>query len=202
MSDAIRPRQVMVWDPYVRISHWMVALLVLGSFLTSESEQHRLVPIHAMIGLTIAALVVLRVVWGFVGSTSARFSAFVRAPRDVVAYARTLVEGRPPLHLSHNPIGGVMVVALLATLLCCAATGAAVYLGPRFHGSLTGLLSKPVARAIKEVHEGFSGVLLTLVSLHVAGVLFSSWREGQNLVRSMIDGRKRAPAVTASKEVP
>jgi cytochrome b len=198
MADATRWAKVKVWDPFVRLSHWSFGLLVLGSFLTSEKD--RLVPVHVRIGLAVVALVVARIVWGVVGPEPARFRAFVRGPREVVAYARALAKGRPPIHVSHNPLGGAMVVALLAVLVACAATGAVVYAGPAFEGPLAGVLTKHGAKMVKEVHEGLSGLLVALVALHVAGVLFSSWRERQNLVVGMITGRKRAP--TATPDVP
>lgn len=182
--------QVKVWDLFVRLSHWGLALLVLGSFLTSDHD--RLTWIHVRLGLAVLALVAARVAWGFLGPAPARFRSFVRRPREVLEYGRALVLGRPPLHLSHNPLGGAMVVALLTVLLALVATGAVVYAGPEFQGPLTGLLTRRGAKGVKEVHEALSGVLLALVGLHVAGVLFSSWREEQDLVRGMITGRKRA----------
>lgn len=184
-------RTVKVWDLVVRTFHWGLALAVLGSFLTSDEDA--LVPVHVRLGLVVVALVVARIAWGFVGPQPARFSTFVRGPKAVLAYARALLRGRPPLHLSHNPLGGAMVVALLAVLLGLAATGALVYAGPQFEGPLTGLLSRRTGKLVKEVHEALSGGLIALVVVHVAGVLASSLAEGQNLIRGMIDGRKRAP---------
>jgi len=183
--------KVKVWDPVVRLFHWGLALAVLGSFLTSDEDA--LVPLHVKLGLAVVALVVTRVAWGFVGPGPARFSAFVRSPREVLAYARELVRGRPKLHLSHNPLGGAMVLALLGVLAGLAATGALVYAGPEFDGPLAGVLTKRGAHAVKEVHEALSAALLVLVGVHVAGVVASSVLEGQNLVLGMITGRKRAP---------
>lgn len=188
-------RQVKVWDLFVRLSHAGLALLVLGSFLTSEKD--RLTSVHASIGIAVLAVVLARVAWGFLGSAPARFSAFVRGPREVLAYALELARGRPRRHLSHNPLGGAMVVALLAVLVALVATGALVYAGPEFSGPLTGLVGKRAVHAVKEVHEALSGLLLGMIGLHVAGVLFSSWREGQNLVAGMITGRKRPPEEVA-----
>lgn len=188
--------KVKVWDVFVRFSHWGLGLLVLGAFLTSEVD--RLTALHVRIGLAVLALVTARIAWGFVGSGPARFRAFVRGPREVAAYARDLLRGRPPLHLSHNPLGGAMVVAILAVLLGLVATGLGVYLGPKFEGPLTGVIDRRTAHALKELHEGLGGALLGLVAAHVAGVLFSSWRERQNLVAGMITGWKRAPAAEPS----
>jgi hypothetical protein len=85
-----------------------------------------------------------------------------------------------------------MVVTMIVVLLGLAATGALVYAGPEFEGPLTGILGKRDAKAIKELHEALSGGLIALVALHVAGVLASSFLEGQNLVAGMVTGRKLA----------
>ena len=191
-------RKVKVWDRFVRLSHWALGLLVLGSFLTSEED--RLTAIHVKLGLAVLALVLARIAWGFFGSEPARFRAFVRRPREVAAYARELAFGRPPIHRSHNPLGGAMVVALLAVLLGLVATGAVAYAGPEFAGPLTGIVGKRTAHGVKEVHEALSGLLLGLIAAHVAGVVFSSWRERQNLVAGMITGWKRAPDAPAEPE--
>jgi cytochrome b len=187
--------RVKVWDPFVRSFHWGLGLLVLGSFLTSEKDA--LVPSHVALGLGVVALVVARVAWGFLGPVQARFATFVRGPRAVAAYARQLLRGDPPIHLSHNPLGGAMTVALLVLLLAVAATGAVVYAGPAFHGPLAAVLTRREAKAVKEVHEALSGALVGLVIAHVLGVIVSSVVERQNLVRGMITGWKRTPAVGA-----
>ena len=183
--------RVKVWDLFVRTFHWGLVLLVLGSFLTGEKDA--LLGIHVAVGLTVVGLVLARIVWGLVGPEQARFRAFVRGPREMLAYARALLARRPPPHLTHNPLGGAMVVALLCVLVGLAATGALVYAGPEFQGPLSGLLTKRGAHALKEVHEALSGALLGLVALHVVGIAASSLLEGQNLVAGMITGWKRAP---------
>ncbi len=184
-------KKVKVWDPVVRCFHWGLVLVVLGSFLTADVDA--LVPVHVRLGLAMVALVVTRLAWGLVGPRHARFSAFVRGPRAVLAYARSFLAGRPERHLSHNPLGGAMVVALLAVLLGLAATGVVAYGGPQFQGPFSGLLSLRTAKAVKEVHEALSGALLALIGVHLAGVLASSWLERQNLVLGMFTGLKRAP---------
>jgi cytochrome b len=185
-------KTVKVWDPFVRLFHWSLAAFVLASFLTSDRDA--LVPLHVRIGLAIVLLVLARIAWGALGPRPARFSSFVRGPRATFGYARAMLRGRPPAHLSHNPLGGAMVVTMVIVLLAVAATGALVYAGPEFDGPLTGVLSRREAKAMKEVHEVLSGGLVVLVVVHVAGVLVSSALERQNLVAGMITGWKRAPA--------
>lgn len=184
-------RKVKVWDLAVRLGHWMMGALVLGAFLTAEDDDT--IPLHTRLGLALLGIIVFRLVWGFVGSTQARFKSFVRSPREVLAYAKAYVRGRPGAHLGHNPLGGVMVVALLGTLLVITLTGIVTFLGPEWDGPLSGVLGKSGAHAVKEVHEAAAGLLLGLVGFHVAGVLLSSFLEKQNLVAGMVTGRKHAP---------
>jgi cytochrome b len=174
-----------VWDPFVRLFHWSLGLLVLGSFVTSEHDS--LLPLHVRMGLGVVVLVVGRAVWGAVGPRHARFASFVRGPRAVLAYAREMIRGRAPLHAGHNPLGGAMVVAMLGLLVGIAATGALALAGPV---ARAGTISRHDA---KEVHEALSGALVALVAVHVAGVIASSLLERQNLVLGMITGWKRAP---------
>ena len=193
-------RRVKVWDLGVRLGHWLMGGLVLGAFLTSGEDEAT--PLHARLGLALLGLVVFRVAWGFVGSTHARFRDFVRKPGEVLAYAREYVRGRPGRHLGHNPLGAMMVLALLGTLAVVIATGVVTYLGPEWGGPLASVLTKRSAHAVKEVHEAAAWVLPWLVGFHVAGVLLSSVLEKQNLVRGMITGWKRADAVQVPSQEP
>jgi len=136
--------------------------------------------LHQPIGYAILLLVGLRIVWGFVGSTHARFSDFMRSPAATLAYARDLVAGRAPHLRGHNPLAAVMILALLAMLI---ATGAS--------GWLMTLEANRSAKWLEELHEGLASVTLALVGLHVLAVAIMSVVHGENLVRTMITGRKQ-----------
>ena len=174
--DAASPT-VAVWDPFVRIFHWCLVGLFALAFATGDEIEW----LHLVAGCSIAALVALRVIWGFVGPRHARFADFVRPPREVLAYLRDAARLRAPRHLGHNPAGGAMVVALLAMLAGIAATGF-MMTTDAFWG----------AQWVEDLHEGLVNATLVLIGLHVAGVLFASLVHGENLVRAMITGRKRA----------
>jgi cytochrome b len=170
-----RPETVKVWDPLVRIFHWsMVALFALA--WASEDLQ----ALHQPIGYAIPGLVALRIVWGFVGSLHARFANFVRSPLATLAYARDLLTGTAPRILGHTPLGAMMVLALLASLM---ATGAS--------GWLMTTDAFQAAEWLEELHEGLASLTLALVGAHVLGVLAMSAFHGENLVRAMVSGRKR-----------
>jgi len=174
-------REVRVWDPLVRVAHWTLAAGVLGAWLTGELEGEAAL-VHEWLGYAVLAIVALRLPWGWIGSRYARFAQFVRGPRATLAYARRVAAGGEPRHVGHNPLGGWMIVALLLTAAATAASGW-LYVTDRFRG----------AEWLEETHEALANALLALIALHVAGVVFSSVRHGENLVRAMITGRKRAP---------
>ncbi len=181
--------KIKVWDAAVRIGHWAMGALVLGAFLTAEQDDWT--SVHTRLGLVLLGIVVFRLVWGVVGSKHARFKDFVRSPRTVLAYARQYVRGKPPHVLGHNPLGAVMVLALLATLLVATLSGVAMYLGPEWDGPFAALISHDLAEGLEEVHEVSTNLVIPLVILHVLGVIVSSVNERQNLIAGMITGLKR-----------
>ena len=171
-----------VWDALVRSLHWLLAACVCVAWASGHWSSRWFEEIHHTAGYVAAAVVAVRITWGFVGGRYARFVQFVRGPRAVWAYTRELFAGREPRHVGHNPLGGVMALALLA---CVAGLGVSGWL------SLTDAYwGDPV---VSGVHEVLAWALLALVMLHLAGVVFTSLRHRENLVRAMFDGRKPAP---------
>ena len=171
-----RPATVRVWDPFVRIFHWSVVML----FAVAWASEHRQA-IHQPAGYLVLALVGLRIIWGFIGPRHARFADFVRSPGGVLAYALALLAGRAPRILGHNPLGGVMVLLLMAMLIATGTSG--------------WLMTTDAFRAIEwieDLHEALASLTLALVGVHVLSVLAMSLLHGEHLVRAMITGRKRA----------
>lgn len=168
---------VRVWSPAVRLFHWCL----VGSFAIAWLSADEIKDLHEWAGYAVAALVAFRVAMGIAGSGYARFGQFVRGPRSTLAYAGDVASGREARYLGHNPLGGVMVVALLASLALLALTGwlqtTDAYWGVEW---------------VEEMHELLANAMLALVLLHVGGVVLASLRHRENLVRAMITGRKRA----------
>lgn len=177
-SPAERTPRTLVWDAPVRVFHWLLAASFAVAWLTSESERWQLVHISA--GYTMAGLVVFRLLWGLVGTRYARFSDFVRGPRAVLGYLRSLVSGRPEHHAGHNPAGGLAILGLLALAALTTATGWANY-------------HEIAGKWAEELHEGLASGMLALVLFHVVAVIVSSRLHGENLVAAMIHGRKPVP---------
>lgn len=150
--------------------------------------------IHLLAGATIAFLVAARVVWGVLGSAHARFADFAFAPPAVLRYARKLRAGQAPHYLGHNPLGAMMVFALLALLAAVVVTGTVVLGGMLKQGPLAFAMSFAVGDGLLGIHQALAWVVLALIGLHIAGVAFESWRERENLARAMLTGLKRGDA--------
>jgi cytochrome b len=182
-ADGARPRapsaagrEVVVWDPLVRLFHWGLVAAVTVAFLADDSAR-----LHEGAGYVVLGLLAFRALWGFVGPEHARFADFVPGPRALGAYLRDLARLRPRRYLGHNPAGGLMIVALLLALLVTAGSGW-LMTTDRFWG----------VGWVEELHEGAADVTLALIVVHVAGVVVASLLHRENLVRAMITGRKRA----------
>lgn len=168
-----------LWDVPVRLLHGLMALSLAGAWLTAEAEGWRAV--HISFGFTLAGAMVLRLIWGFIGTAPARFANFVRGPAAVLAHLRALLAGRAGPHAGHNPAGGWAVLALLAAGLAAAGTGWLAWQG---------------GEVWEEVHETLANGLLLLAGVHVAAVLLTSWLARDRLVPAMLTGRKAVPAGT------
>lgn len=210
-TPSAAPATVKVWDPLVRLFHWSLVTAFAIAWLTGDEESR----LHELAGYAVVGLVLVRVVWGFVGTRYARFSDFVYRPSAVMGYAREMLAGKPKHYLGHNPLGGMMIIALLVSLLATGATGLALQGAEEGTGpfaSLTagatvampGIIAKAVAddgddekddgngEVWEELHEFFADLTLLLVALHIAGVIVGSLVHRENLVRAMFTGRKRA----------
>jgi len=187
MND-VPSQDIRVWDPAVRLFHWSLAGAFLIAYVTEDDWEM----LHVNAGYLIGILIAWRILWGFVGPRHARFSDFVRPPREVMDYVSDAVRFRAPRHIGHNPAGGTMVMALLISLMLTVLTGVALYGAKDFAGPLAGVLrGEFTADLLDAMHELGAHLTMLLVVLHLGGVFFSSLEHGENLVKSMITGRKK-----------
>ena len=176
---APKPPSVLVWGPAVRLGHWALAGSVLACLWLHEGGAW-----HERLGYAALALAALRTSAGWwARAPQLRFAGFVAGWRATTGYAAALLRRAEPRHLGHNPLGGWMIVALLGCALLAGGSGA-LNATDRFWGD-------PVLYGL---HRIGGWALAVLVPLHLSGVLLTSWLQRENLVRAMLDGRKRAPA--------
>jgi cytochrome b len=202
-------RPELVWDLFVRLAHWTI---VAGFFIAYFTEDA--LTLHVWAGYAVGVVVLLRIVWGFVGLQHARFSDFLYRPSEVAAYLRDLLTFRARRYLGHSPAGGAMVLILLVGLLATVASGLMLYALEENAGPLAGIVtggtlpleqvedadegrgagsygSEGNAELWEEMHEISANLMLVLIGLHVAGVFLASYGHRENLVRAMVTGRKR-----------
>lgn len=179
------PRDVRVWDPLLRLTHWSFALLIPALWWTAENSKWAL---HRRLGLVLLGLLVFRVLWGFLGPETARFASFVKGPRAVLAYLRgALPAGATPI--GHSPLAGWSTLALLGAMLLQVSMG--LFAGDPFDGMtgpLNPLVGVAVADTITELHEIFFWVVAGLVALHLSAIVFYVSVKGDDLVSPMLSG--------------
>ena len=188
-------KHVRVWDLPTRLFHWLLVVLMIGVFVTGL-EGGNLIVWHGRLGVAIAGLLAFRLVWGFVGSTYARFAHFVPGPGRIKAYLKGEWEG-----LGHNPLGALSVLALLAVATFQVVSGLVSNDDIAVEGPLYVLVSKDTSDWLTGLHRLNIWLIGALVALHVAAVLFYVHVKKDNLVKPMITGVKAVedPAAQAAK---
>lgn len=171
--------RALIWDLPTRLFHWLLS----GGFFAAAAisfllgDDSPIFPYHAIIGLVIAAMVVLRIVWGLIGTRYARFGSFMFGPAAVIEYMKGVLTGTGRRHLGHNPGSAYAIFTMLGLVLALAVTG---------------FLMSQGNESIKDVHEILAYAMLGVVGAHVLGVIVHTVRHRENLTASMIVGTKNA----------
>jgi cytochrome b len=197
---------VKVWDIAIRLFHWSLVAAFVTSYLSGDENQ----TLHVYSGYLIVGLLAFRIVWGFIGTQHARFADFIYSPAKIFNYARSLASGAPTHYLGHNPLGGLMVIALLVSLSLACFSGLKLYAveenkGPLANVTAPSIIATAYAHENKEehhknhdqgedvweeIHEFFVNLTLGLVILHIGGVVVTSILHREKLVKAMITGNK------------
>jgi cytochrome b len=183
-----------VWDAPVRLFHWLLVVLILLSYVTAQLGWMQT---HFLSGYTILSLLLFRLVWGFVGSDTARFGRFVVNPALGLKHLREFAKKEPDDQIGHNAAGGWMVVLMLGLLVLQATTG--LFSSGEDDPSVAGPLAHLIGKAsdvVSAVHSINFNLILALVVLHVAAIIAYAAVKRHDLVRPMLTGKKRLPAAT------
>lgn len=185
-------KHITVWDLPLRIFHWALVGLVIAATVSAKLGGNAL-EWHTRFGLAILALLVFRIIWGFVGGTHAKFSSFIRSPKTIIAY----LKGKTDKPLGHNPIGALSVIAILAILIAQAVTGLFSNDDIMTEGPLYALVSKDTSDYLTHLHTWNQYVIYGFLALHVGAILYYRLFKKEDLVKPMVTGRKQVSASIA-----
>ncbi|MCA1907205.1 MAG: cytochrome b/b6 domain-containing protein [Magnetospirillum sp.] len=183
------PHRVKVWDLPTRLFHWLLVALII---VLGISGQLGRLDVHMLVGPAVVALILFRIIWGFVGSETARFSHFVRGPKAILAYIAAAKAGAVR-SVGHNPLGAFSVLALLGLVLLQGVTGLFTSDDILSEGPLAHLVSGKTVALLSAIHRVGFNLLLAFVALHLAAVIFYRVVKKDDMVEAMITGEKRVP---------
>ena len=190
MADKL-DKKVRVWDVPVRLFHWLLVILLVTSYFSGRAGGDWM-KLHFWSGYTILTLLLFRIAWGFVGSTTARFSHFVKGPVAWFAYLRNFATGRPTYDVGHNPVGGMMVLVLIFAVLAQATAG--LFAADTDLGTVNGPLANTIpdkwVDRLTYFHKFWINVLICLAALHILAAVTYLVFKRQNLIGAMFTGRK------------
>lgn len=194
-------QRVHVWDLATRVFHWLLVGLVVFLFISGKTGGN-LMLWHSRAGALVLVLLVFRVVWGVIGSSTARFRAFVVGPKQAWVFARQLLgistrhtvtpaEGAATTVMGHNPLGGWMVVVLLLLLTIQVSTGLFANDDIAMVGPWAVHISKALSDRLTTVHRWNQWILLGCIAIHLLGVAFHVFIKKENLISAMISGVRK-----------
>lgn len=166
----------LIWDVPTRVFHWSLVFSFSAAYLTSDGDCWAL--FHVAAGYTVLGLIAFRLIWGFWGTTHARFSNFIPSPRRVIDYLSHLFKGKPIHCAGHNPAGSIVILALLGLGIIVTVSGVLMYEDVEWPW-------------VEEAHEWGTNLMLGLVGIHILGVITSSILHRENLIRAMLTGCKK-----------
>jgi cytochrome b len=192
MTD-LKHRQVVVWDVPTRLFHWLLVAAVFVAFVTGFILPQWWLGAHRWAGYAIIVLFVFRFVWAAFGSEYSRLRSFAYSPSETLGHLRGILLLSPRHYIGHNPSGAAMIFALAFVLCGLAVTGLLTEAGEEKVGPLAGITTYAVGHAAKSFHAVLVWILAVMVVGHVVGVIVESILTRENLVTSMITGRKALP---------
>ncbi|MBP7337771.1 cytochrome b/b6 domain-containing protein [Niveispirillum sp.] len=184
-------RKILVWDLPTRLFHWLLVLCIAGAWITGENEAYDW---HMRFGYAILGLVLFRILWGLVGSDTARFAQFVRGPAAIRQHIAELRQpGRMHPHMGHNALGALAVLGLLLVVAVQAGSGLFTSDGVLTDGPLVERVSGSTASLMRSIHLNNFNILLAMAGLHVVAILAYALFKRLDLVRPMVTGRAAVP---------
>jgi cytochrome b len=181
-------KRVRIWDLPTRVFHWIFVASFIGAFLTRGDARY--LDTHIFMGYLFGAMLLFRIVWGVVGTDYAKFSSFSFSPKSTFLYLKSLCRKNTKHFVGHNPAGSYAIYLMLILATGIAVSGLVVYAGLEKRGPLSSLFDFTTGAEFMAVHELFAWSMLTVIGLHVVGVMIESHLHHENLVKAMLNGYK------------
>lgn len=182
-------KQILVWDPLVRMFHWLLAICFTTAYLVEDERLN----LHLLTGSIVLGLIIFRLIWGVIGGGYSRFANFSCSVSELRKHLHALIRLRPTDHLGHTPMGAVMIFVLLSGLLILTLSGTIIYgieNNSLVFSNLVAGLDPDAVMVIENIHGLVADALVLLVLLHIGGVVVECFIQKQNLIRAMITGYK------------
>jgi cytochrome b len=191
--------KIRIWDLPLRLFHWLLVMAVIGSFVSVKLGGNAMIW-HGRFGYLVLALIVFRLIWGFVGTHHARFAQFIKSPKIILAYLKNPTETP-----GHSPLGAISVVVLIGLFLVQAIAGLFASDDIAFDGPLAKFVASMWVELLTSFHRLNEWVLLALVAVHIGAILYYKYAKRINLISAMITGDKEwadaAPLVQDDSKV-
>lgn len=175
MINSNQRQLVLVWDFPVRVFHLLLVVSFAGAWLTAEGKDQQM--IHYAFGYSAGVLVLLRIIWGIVGTRYARFKQFIKGPAETIRHIKDLFASHKNPEIGHNPVGALVMIALMILMLLITLTG--YWSVKEFFGEL-----------MLGAHEAISELAIVFVIVHILGSIIMSFLQKENLIKSMVTGQK------------
>lgn len=192
LQSATAPGEVRVWDGATRFFHWTLVLLIVSAYVTRNYSSDPTLYLHRLNGYAILTLLIFRVLWGVVGSSTSRFAAFFPLPGPAIRYATALLRGRPLHYLGHNPLGSALIFAMLLAVAAQACTGLFTSDDVMAQGPLYSHASEAVTGKAASYHAKGFWIIVGLAAIHIVANLTYQFALKDRLITSMVTGRKPA----------
>jgi len=187
-------KKVLIWDLPLRLFHWLLVATIVGAWYTSDQD-NGLIDYHLILGYVTLGLIIFRIVWGFLGTTHAKFSQFIPTPNKVIHYVKHFKQPQVTPYAGHNPLGGLMVIFMLIIILFQAISGLFMNDDIFTNGPYYGTINEEFEAILTFFHRNSFNVILGAIALHLLAILFYKVIKKKSLVTAMITGKK------SSKEV-
>ena len=190
----------LIWDLPLRLFHWLLVLALLGSWYTSEQEGD-MVEQHMLLGYLILGLVIFRIIWGFVGTKHSLFKHFIPSPSAVSEYAKQVTKPNAPKYPGHNPLGSLMVIIMIVSILAQAISGLFINDDIFSSGPYYEVFGSDFSKLMKTIHIYGFDVMLALIALHLSAIIFYWWKKKINLILPMVTGKKLAKDINEQDQI-